>query len=34
MEIGVVGRGRTGVADKMLSAIRSGFGDHIELGKK
>jgi hypothetical protein len=34
MQIGVVGRGQTGVAEKMLSAVRSGFGGHIELGKK
>ena len=34
MQIGVVGRGRTGVAKKVLSAMRLGFGGHIELGKK
>ena len=34
MQIGVVGPGRTGVAEQVLSAMRLGVGGHIEPEKK
>ncbi len=34
MQIGVVGRGRMGFAEKVRSAMGFGLGGHVEPGKR